>query len=206
MRVVAATMTTMALLLAGCGEKTPVLPTEPLDRAAACGVLEAGSAREALGMKGELPAEAQARVLHYAMLYASEGGSFDRTKFNAVSKRMPTLSDSLLKGKWQTLRPACASAYPPAQIATPTLPPKPLDAMLQCYTMADFLRTASTGTEDRYGLLTSKLDSKMTPALRAAGIANGDALTARKNSALAAAAQLGQPVAVIKACEAKFGG
>ncbi|WP_442678920.1 hypothetical protein ACSBM8_15635 [Sphingomonas sp. ASY06-1R] len=206
MRVATATMTTMALLLAGCGEKTAELPTEPLERAAACGVLEAANARESAGPKGELPAEAQGRVLHYAMLYASEGGAFDKAKFNAASKRMPALFDTLIKGKWQNLRPACASAYPPTQIATPRLPSKPLDAMLQCYTMADFLHTASTQLDDRYGLLISKLDNKMTPALRAAGIANGAALTEKKSAALASAAKLGQPVAVIKACEAQYGG
>ena len=213
MRVAMATMAMIAMLLAGCSEKTAILPTEPLERAAACGVIAAADARESAGLKGDLPADAQGRILHYAMLYASDSTSFDKDKFNAVSKRMPALFDTTIKGKWQTLRTACARAFPATQRARPTLPPKPLDAMLQCYTMADFLRTALSdqgagygAAANRYGLLTGKLDTSMSPALRAAGIGNGEALAVKKAEALASATKLGQPPAVIAACERKYDG
>src|SRR5881628_2840184 len=142
MRSAMATTVTVALLLAGCGKKTAELPTDPVELAATCGVIAAASERETAGFKGDLSADAQGRILHYAMLYASEGGSLDTDKVNSVSRRMPALFDKTIKGKWQTLRPACASAFPATQVAQPTLPVKPVDAMLDCYVMADFLRKA----------------------------------------------------------------
>jgi len=212
MRAAIALSATAALMLASCGEKTAQLPADPLELAATCGVIAAASERETAGFKGDLPADSQARILHYAMLYASQGSSFDNDKFNAVSKRMPALSETVVKGKWQILRPGCASAFAPTQVANPTLPPKPVDAMLQCYVTADFLRKALSeqGTSygqavSRYGVLISKLDTKMSPALRAAGISNGAPLTARKSEALAAATKLGQPPALIDTCERKYG-
>ena len=200
-----------AMLLAGCGEKTPSLPTDPLDQAATCGVVAAASEREAAGARGDLPAEAQERILHYAMLYASTGNALDQDKVNAVSKRMPDLFDRTIQGKWQALRPACASAFPAAQVTQPTLPAKPLDSMLQCYVLTDFLRKVLTdqgsayGTAaNAYGTFKDKLDPKLSPLLRAAGLRNVGALQQKKMQALAAATKLGQPPAVIAACEKKY--
>ncbi|WP_162875489.1 hypothetical protein [Sphingomonas crusticola] len=212
MRKVMATTAMAAMLLVGCGKKTAELPADPVELAATCGVIAAASERETAGFKGDLPADAQGRILHYAMLYASEGKSFDKDKVNAVSKRMPALFDTTIKGKWQTLRPGCATAFPATQVAQPVLPPKPVDAMLECYAMADFLRKAladqgSSYAEaaNRYGVLTGKLDVSMTPALRAAGIGNGDELNAKRAEALATATKLGQPPAFVAACEKKYG-
>jgi hypothetical protein len=207
-------MTAMAaLLLAGCAKQAaPELPADPVEQAAACGVVTAASEREAAGAKGDLSADAQARILHFAMLYAAEGKSFDQEKVNTVSKRMPALFDSTIKGTWQTLRPACAAAFPATQVKQPVLPAKSLDSQLECYALADFLRKAlgSQGPSYaeatmRYGILTGKLDMSMTPALRAAGIRNGNPLNARRAVALADATRLGQPGAVIAACEKKYG-
>ena len=200
-----------AALISGCGEKAPSLPTEPLDRAATCGVVAAASEREAAGAKGDLPAEGQARILHYAMLYASADGRLDQDKVNAVSKRMPALFDQTIKGKWQDLRRACAQAFPPSQVRQPALPAKPADSMLQCYALADFLRKvlseqggAYGAAANGYGTLKDRLDTKMVPVLRAAGLRNGPALQHKRLEALAAAAELGQPPAVIAACEKKY--
>lgn len=200
-----------ALLLSACGERTPQLPTEALDQAAACGVVAAASEREAAGAKGELPADAQARILHYAMLYASTGKSLDEDKVNAVSKRMPALFDQTIKGNWQALRPTCAAAFPASQIRQPKLPARPLDAMLQCDALAEFLRKALAdqgptygAAANAYGSFIDKLDPKMSVPLRAAGLRNGDALRQKKLEELAAAAKLGQPPAVIQVCEKAY--
>jgi hypothetical protein len=201
-----------ALIVEGCGEKAPKMPADPVDQAATCGVIAAASERESAGLKGDLPADSQVRILHYAMLYGSSGKSFDRDKVNAVSRRMPALFDQTIKGQWQTLRATCASAFPATQIKQPTLPPRPVDAVLQCYVLADFLRKAladqgSSYAEavNNYGVFTGKLDTKLTPLLRAAGLPNGAALQAKRSEALAAATNLGPPPAVIDACEKKYG-
>ncbi|HMI21008.1 MAG TPA: hypothetical protein VK533_15855 [Sphingomonas sp.] len=203
---------TLSLGLAGCAQQPPALPTNPIDLAATCGVVAAASEREAAGAKGDLSADAQARILHYAMLYASTGDTFDPDKINIVSKRMPVLFDGTIKGKWQTLRTSCATAFPAAQIKQPVLPAKPVDAMLQCYVLTDFLRKALAdqganygAAANAYGAFKDQLDTKMTPVLRAAGLHNGDTLKQKRMDELAAATKLGQPPAVIDACEKKYG-
>ncbi len=201
----------VALLLAGCAKQAPTFPSDPLDQAATCGVIAAATEREAAGLKGDLSADAQARILHYAMLYASTGEAFDQDKLNAVSKRMPQLFDQTIKGKWKSLQSTCVVAFPASQIKQPALPPKPLDAMLQCDALAEFLRKALADqgsnygeAANAYGLFIEKLDPKLSPALRAAGSGGADALRDRKLEALASASKLGQPPAVIDACEKKY--
>ena len=201
----------IALAVGGCAKQEPKFPTDALDQAATCGVVAAASEREAAGLKGELPADAQARILHYAMLYASTGKALDQDKVNAVSKRMPALFDQTIKGDWKKLQPTCAATFPASQVKQPVLPAKPLDAMLQCDALAEFLRKAladqgSTYGEaaNAYGMFIEKLDPKLSPALRAAGLRGVDALRERKLEALAAAARLGQPPAVIHACEKAY--
>jgi hypothetical protein len=203
---------TAALILPGCASKIPTLPDDPIEKAASCGVITAASEREAAGVKGELPAKAQERIFHYPLLAGSAGKSFDNASAQAVFQRMPKMFDSVTQGKWQTLKPACAAAFPQTQIAQPTLPAKPLDSMLQCYVLVDFMRKSlgSIGgvyseTSLQYGVFTAKLDTKVSAALARAGIKNGPALQDRRAEALAAAAKLGQPSAVIAACMKKYG-
>lgn len=200
-----------ALILPGCSSKPPSLPADPVDKAATCGVIAAAGEREVAGVKGDLPAKSQERIFHYPLLAGSDGKSFDDDRAQAVFKRMPTLFDSVIKGKWQTLKPACAAAFPQAQVAQPTLPANPLDSMLQCYVLTDFMRKSlgSAGgsygeASIRYNLFTTKLDAKVSAALSRAGIKNGPALQARRSEALAAAARMGQPSAVIAACMKKY--
>lgn len=203
----------ISLALAGCGEKTPDLPADPLDQAAACGVVAAATERQQAGAKGDLPAEGQLRILHYAMLYASTGRSLDPDKVNKVSARMPALFDQTIKGKWQALVPKCAALFPAAGVRQPTLPSKPLDSMLQCYVLADFLRKALSEQGGSYGLaandysaLKDRLEAKLTPAMRAAGLHNGPALQQKRLEELAAATRLGQPPAVIGVCRKAYPG
>lgn len=216
MKTIAPTLLTPIIglsLLSACGEKTPTLPTDALDRAATCGVVAAAGERLAAGANGDLPADGQARILHYAMLYASTGDALDQDKVNAVSKRMPALFDQTIKGKWQTLKPACAQAFPASQVRQPLLPAKPLDSMLDCYVLADFLRKVLSeqggsygAAANNYGMLKDRLDTKMAPLVRAAGLRNGRSFQQKWQEALAAAAKLGQPPAVIAACERKYPG
>lgn len=211
MRSVLVASVAMALVLPGCGEKVPTLPEEAVDRAATCGVVTAATLREKAGVKGDLPAEAQERIFHYALLAGSEGPVFDNERANAVFQRMPGLFDTTIKGKWQVLHPACATAYPATAQDKPALPDNKLDSALQCYVLTDFLRKAFGGQGASYGdatiklgVLNTKLDGKVSPLLKGAGVNEGDALQKKRGEALAAVAKLGQPQAVVKACEAKY--
>jgi hypothetical protein len=96
-------------------------------------------------------------------------------------------------------------------VKQPVLPSKPLDSMLQCYALADFLRKVLTeqgggyGTAtNAYGALKDRLDMKIAPLRRAAGLKNGPEFRQKQLEELAAVARLGQPPAVIAACEAKY--
>ena len=201
-----------ALALPGCAGKAPSLPDDPIEKAASCGVVAAASEREVAGVKGDLPAEAQERIFHYPLLAGSTGKSFDDESAQKVFQRMPKLFDHVVQGDWRTLKPACAAAFPQTQVAQPTLPAGKLDSMLQCYVLADFMRKSlgSVGgsygeASTKYGVFTARLDGKVSVALAAAGIRNGPVLQRRRAEALAAAARMGQPPAVIAACTKKFG-
>lgn len=201
----------IVLVLGGCGQRAPKFPSDPLDQAAACGVIAAATEREATGAKGELPADAEARILHYAILYASTGKALDQDQVNAVSRRMPALFEKTVQGNWQSLRSTCASTFPPSQIRHPVLPPKPLDAMLQCNALVGFLRNALGdqgwtygAAANAYGAFIDKLNPGLSAALRVAGLrASGD-VRQKTLEALAAAVRLGQPPAVIEACRKAY--
>lgn len=201
-----------AIALAGCAKKVAVLPDDPIDRAATCGVVAAALERQAAGAKGDLSAEAQGRIFHYPMLAASTGPSFDKERANAVFKRTPQLFDHVVNGTWRPLQPQCATAYPPAAIAAPVLPKTAFDAALQCYVLVDFMRKALgdqggsyTEAATTYSVMSTRLDGTLSPMLAKIGLKSGPALQARRAEALAAAAKLGQPPAVIAACTKRFG-
>lgn len=202
-----------ALLLASCGgAETLSLPTEPVDRAATCGIVAAAEARMKSAVSAALPLEAQGRILHYALLTASEGGEFKADTANAVSKRMSELQEEVTKGKWQELAPACAAAFPAAQKTAVELPAGRFEAQVACEELADFLGTALIQQEANYGnelaawsRLRSDLNDAMAPALRARAGADLDAQRRERRKALAAGAQLGSPTAVMKQCLERFG-
>jgi hypothetical protein len=199
------------LALASCGTKTPSLPTDPIERAASCGVIAAATERGAAGAKGSLSADAQMRIFHYPLLAGAQAASFDHARADAVFKRMPDLFDQTIKGEWQTHQPECAAAYPATAIDAPTLPTAPLDSVAQCYALANFMRKALGGlggsfeqAGSRYGIFATKLDPRLSTALTRAGIRSDEARKAHADAALSAAAKLGQPQAVLAACEKKY--
>lgn len=92
MRNVTMALSATLVLLAGCGPKKLALPTDPIDRAATCAVVSAASARAGnSNVKADLDFAAQSRILHYAMLAASDGNRFDTPKASAVVSRMSEL-------------------------------------------------------------------------------------------------------------------
>jgi hypothetical protein len=203
------------LALASCGgPKALSLPTDPIDRAATCGVVAAAEARTGIAdINQPLPLAAQGRILHYALLAASEGGRFTAETAGAVSKRMSALQDQVTSGKWQDLAPACRAAFPAAAGTDEvTLPKDRLDAQLGCSELAQFTATALDADKahyaadlDKYRDLRTKLSNRMGPALRSRVGSDFVKQRAAGHKALAAMAQLGSPVAVLDECLKTFG-
>lgn len=207
MRLIIAGAAIGGLVLSGCSHTAPTLPADPLDRAATCSAIQLASEQQAVGA-GQLSAEAQERVLHVALLAGASDQGFDRERGNAVINRTATVFDQATKGKWQTLKPACVADYPPLAQAHPTLPNKPFERDLQCYALTDFMRKALGQLGGRYaeaslalGIQADKLDGRIATEIKKQGLV-GDKLQARKGQALADAARLGQPPAVLAACKA----
>jgi hypothetical protein len=200
------------LLLTGCGAKPLALPADPVDRAATCGVVAAAAARTALtDVKAPLPLAAQGKIFHYALLAASSGETFEADTANRVNQRMGALQESITGGKWQDLTPACDSAFPAAGKTEVSLPEGRLDAQLACEELAEFASVALDGEEVNYGnelaayrRMRSELNDALAPGLRARAGAGLEAQTGERKRALAAAAKLGSPIAVLDTCAEKF--
>jgi hypothetical protein len=200
-------------LLAACtGAKALALPDGTVDRAATCAIVAAAEARVAVkDINDPLPVEAQGRIVHHALLAASTGGAFDAATANAVNKRMGELKDKLTSGPWQSLIQPCHAAFPEAANAAPELPKAALDAELACEQLAEFLSNA-LDAQGRYRhevadyrRLRGRLNERLASALKARV---GGSLAAQQEAggkALARAASLGSPVAVMRLCAARFG-
>jgi hypothetical protein len=201
--------------LASCGgPRALTLPTDAVDRAATCGIVAAAEARSATAdFNQPLPLAAQGRILHHALLAASEGGRFSAETAGEVSRRMTALQAGVTNGKWQDLAPACRAAFPAAAAgAGATLPADRLDAQLGCSELAQFTVTALEADKAHYGAeladyrrLRTRLSDRIGPALRSR---TGSSLTAQRaegDKALAAIAQLGSPVALLDRCLKTFG-
>ncbi|MEA3065303.1 MAG: hypothetical protein QOJ27_1755 [Sphingomonadales bacterium] len=203
---------TALLLLAGCGAKSLDLPADPVDRAATCGVVAAATARTSVpDVKAPLPLAAQGKIFHYALLAASEGGEFKADTANRVNKRMGELQEGITSGKWRDLAPACAAAFPAAEKTEVSLPEGRLDAQLACEELAEFTSLALEGSEVHYGnelaayrRMRSSLNDALAPGLRARAGAKLEAQGRERKRALAAAAQLGSPMAVLDKCVERF--
>lgn len=201
-----------ALLATACGGPEPLtLPQDPVERAATCGVVAAASARSgSTDIKTPLTMEQQASILHYALLGGGEGKDFSQDRVAAVVQRMPELEASITGAKWQELVQPCREAFPATAPDKPVELPK--DARLSCYMLSEFL-TKSLGQHEaalgdqlaEYGAMNRALDPKIGASLKARGLSKDQARDARRE-ALGGAAQLGPPVAVMKACLDKFPG
>ena len=201
-----------ALLLGACGPGALTLPEQPTDRAATCGVVAAAEARATAEMGTALPFEAQGRILHYALLAASDGEEFVPETANAVARRMSELQDEITSGDWQSLSPACAAAYPASAVTAVTLPSDRFDAQLGCDALGDFMTTALRGSERDYGNelaayhdLSQTLGQALAPAMRNRVGADLEAQQKARRSALARAARLGSPVSVMRLCIKRYG-
>lgn len=204
----------LLLAAAGCGPRMLALPEEPIERAATCGVIETATAREksteAVGKP--LDVETQGRILHYALLAASAGRSYDASIAAAVVRQQAAIADDVTAGEWQTLQAPCAAAFP-AVAKTPTsLPRDPMTATLGCDELATFMRTALARqsyafghTLDEYQKLNRALDQPAAVQFLRHGIMKLPARLARRNDALAAIVRLGSPVPMLKLCSARYG-
>jgi hypothetical protein len=201
-----------ALFAASCGgPKALTLPTDPVDRAATCGIVAAAEARLTSDVKEALPFAAQGRILHHALLAASEGGEFKAETANAVSRRMSELQEDVTKGKWKDLAPACAEAYPLVTKTAVELPAGRFEAQIACEELADFLTSALAEQEVSYGnelapysRLRRELNDAIGPGLRSRAGPSLQAQQVERRKALAAATQLGAPVAVMEQCVSRF--
>lgn len=202
-----------ATLLAGCGGPKPLaLPADPVDRAATCAVVAAAEARVAVkDVQAPLPLAAQGRVVHYGLLAASAQGHFEAETANAVNRRMNAIEGRITGGRWQALAAPCRQAYPAAANAAPALPPGRLDAGMACEELAEFMANAFDGRKDlahqvsEYRTLRRTLNDRLAPALKTKVQGGFEAQQAEGRKALARAAGLGPPTAVLDLCLARFG-
>lgn len=200
-------------LLQGCGPKALSLPEEPIDRAATCGVVATIKARVGTtDIKAPLPLGAQEHVLHYALLAGSAGEEFSSETTSAVLKRMPDVEGKISGGKWQDVVPACEQSFPQAQVNEVKLPDNQTSARLQCDEMADFIvrtlqRQGQSDAErlSQYRAVTRQLNQTLGPGLRARAGSDLQAQQAERRKALAQAAKLGSPSALMKQCVERFG-
>lgn len=214
MRIIVLTVSTAALLLSGCGPKKLALPSDPIDRAASCAVVGAIAARTAApSAKGGLAFAAQAHIIHYAMLAASEGKAFSSDTASAVVKRMSEVEAPISAGKWQELQAPCDEAYPQAAKTDGIeLPAAKFDAQLGCYAMADFLGRSVQSSDPESGNrmndfndLRRKLDAPIGNGLKARGASSYQKTQVEKDEALARMTKIGSPASVMKLCTERYG-
>ncbi|MBV9984199.1 hypothetical protein [Bradyrhizobium sp.] len=203
-----------ALILASCGgPKALALPTQPVDRAATCGVVATASARRATAdIQAPLPIAAEGHILHYALLGASADGRFSSETAGAIVKRMPALEPEITQGQWQTLIPACQAAFPEAEKSDVTLPAVKLDAQLGCGALAQFTASALEPAKSHYARelaeyrrLRGTISDRVGPALRARAGSDMAAQREAEAEAMAKIVRAGPPVAVLAECGRRFG-
>jgi len=204
----------LMLMVAGCASKTLTLPDNPIDKAASCGVVAAVKARaDTPNVKSPLPFDAQGRIIHYALLAASEGGSYDADTAAAVNKRMSALQQPIIDGKWQQLEAPCSQAFPVADATVVKLPTDRFEAQLGCVALGKFLANAMASVNadyadqlNEYLAFDRKMDRSSLPAALQ-GRAGGDLEAQQKvrNKTLAKTVEAGSPMLVMRECMKRFG-
>lgn len=206
-------LTAMAVVLAGCGPKQLALSNDPIDKAATCAVVSAADARaHGTDVKGDLDFPSQTRILHYAMLAASDGDKFSASKAKAVVSRMGEVEADVTNGKWQALVSPCDQAYPQVKkTAGIELPKGRFDAALGCYSLGDFLVKSVTTNDPRAqetlsGVMKMRrdLDTTVGKGLKARGAGKYEGTLSLKQEALAQMTKLGAPAETMKACTGRF--
>lgn len=214
MRNVTIALSATLVLLAGCGPKKLALPTDPIDRAATCAVVSAAAARAGnSNVKADLDFAAQSRILHYAMLAASDGNRFDTPKASAVVSRMSELEGDVTAGKWQDLVQPCNQSFPlTAKVGGVELPAQRFEAAIGCYALGDFLTKSVTSKEPATEETMSKLmamrrnlDATIGDGLKARGATGYESTLELKQEALVRMTRLGPPNQTAQACTARFG-
>jgi len=214
MRKITIALSATLVLLAGCGPKKLALPTDPIDRAATCAVVSAASARAGnSNVKADLDFAAQTRILHYAMLAASDGNRFDTPKASAVVSRMSELEGDVTAGKWQDLVQPCNQSFPlTAKVGGVELPAQRFEAAIGCYALGDFLTKSVTSREPATEEMMSKLmtmrrnlDATIGDGLKARGATKYESTLELKQEALVRMTRLGPPNETAQACTARFG-
>jgi hypothetical protein len=203
---------TGALLFASCsGKEQPVLPADPIERAATCAVVAELDERAQAG-DAPLPFEAHEHVLHYALLAGASGTSFSPEATNAAIERMKQIRPEVAGTKWQKILPQCRIAFAEAWTFNIELPKDRFDSKLQCDELGKFLTRSLRRhhSEDpvraaAYDQMARKLDYRIEPGLR---VRTGDGpaeQAAERRKALAAAAKLGRPTQVMEQCIQRYG-
>ena len=204
----------LALAAVSCGGPQALsLPTEPVDRAATCGVVATAAARRATAdINASLPIAEEGHILHYALLGASADGVYSSETAGAVVKRMPALEPKITDGAWQNLIPACRAAFPEAEQSDVALPPDKLDAQLGCGALAQFIATALEPAKIHYASelaayrrLRGRLSDKVGSALRARVGSATQEQRAAEAKAMAKIARAGSTIAVLAECARRFG-
>lgn len=203
----------MVLMLSACGPKQLALPSESVSKAATCAVVSAADARaRSPNVKGELGFDDQTRILHYAMIAASDGGAFSAKRASEVVSRMGEVEADITNGKWQELVQPCDQAYPQVKkTAGIELPKARFEAALGCYSLGDFLvktvQTSEPGVQDKLSELMKMrrdLDGTIGSGLKARGAGEYEQTLQLKQKALGDMVQLGAPAETLKACQGRF--
>ena len=151
------------------------------------------------------------RILQYTLLGGSADGTFSPDAAANVQKRMSELQGEITGGKWQDLVPACGAAFPATAMSEVKLPADRVEAQVGCYELGDFVRSAleEQGNYDNelseFRPLKDKLDTAVGSALRGRVGADFEAQQKERHKALAAIANAGPPVAVLRQCLRRFG-
>jgi len=202
-----------ALLVTGCGPKQLALPSDPIDKAATCAVVSAADARaHTPDVRGDLDFDAQTRIIHYAMLAASESDSFSSKTASQVVGRMGQVEAAVTDGKWQALVAPCDEAYPAVKKTSGIeLPSARFDAALGCYSLGDFLvKTVSTTDPKAQAQLSDltkmkrDLDGMVGNGLKARGAGGYEETLALKQAALVRMTKLGAPAETARICTGRF--